>query len=231
MNFDNVKLSNEAEKLQFELCKLVPDYVLVRKLLNRSKVRREELACIAYEVLEFYDTEYNSQTDEKFVPTPCFLENLYTSIEMLLKEGLCPDDCVDGCSLLGSCIYFGGPCQYNCNKVLRLFLDKGANPNPFEKDAGEYLIDRLKWEVTFDAIEFGFDSILSECQGLLVLVGYGGKCSDGNNAVVMYDDLDYGILKYSENFDCECEKVEDSCHAKVYIIERNTKKRAGEIEY
>lgn len=204
-------------KYVLELMKSVPpDYKLINTILSSKTFRCIELADIAIDLVDYCCTKYYPDRDHSG-------NYLYTSIVLLLLNGLDPNECgEEGCALWAlNDVDTPGVAGH----VMRLLIEFGGDINKVDDDGfdPENLFESLDEKIT----EFDRYLFQSEFDCWLVCLGYGGKDKYGRVPIKMVNGHSIEELREFERFEYafkhDC--FEDEQYGKYFmkIIDKKTK--------
>lgn len=195
----------------------------LRSLMEEKHYSPKELT---QTILHFVDSEcfydsYDFKKDHGREPERGELpiHNLYGLLELFLKFGLDPNEIEDDeniTSMLGY-VYSG----YDAANCARLLMEHGGNPNLVVDDFS--VCGWLSVRIDFEISEHGPDDLDDMVHLWFVLLGYGGRATNGQELVEMQNGHSVEELRAHEQFTYRVEQNAD-CSGKwlMHIIHKET---------
>ena len=193
----------------------------------------EELGITAILLVDACFMEYGDFV-EKYNRNPKSTELISSKfpnvIKLFLKYNLNPntiykwDENNESC-ILGELQYIDNP--YIAPQVMKYLLENGADPNLYVD--GETVFEKYNFDIVFDVVELDNKNLFDiEFMCWLVLLGYGGKLSNGKEPLKMVNGETYKIFKEYQLFDYTIEYNESDWI--MHIINKETGKEVAVLE-
>lgn len=206
----------------YEACKQIPICLSsIKQLLRTNNYSPDQLFNV---MLRFVDEDCFLETQMllDLQGTPPQRQELHCGylgelMKMFLQHGLTLNKVVGGQSLLSELFYVDY--EYTAANTARLLLENGANPNMLLD--GETIFDAINFDIAFghrnmrifnERVHFWF-----------VLIGYGGRPSNGAPPVHMADGCSYKLLRQHEKYDFSIQRSKaESGQSILHIFDRET---------
>jgi len=210
----------------YEACMQIPVQIeSVRKILDAENYSPEALSSFMIKFIDdncFLETrnyiEDNGKMPEQHELHCGYLCDL---IRLFLEYGLNPNSIHNNQTVLSVAAYVD--CGYVAANAVRFLLEHGANPNMIID--GESTFDELDFDIVFGSFEQEdrrmYDNwIHTWC----VMIGYGGKPSNGTPPLKMKEGYTFDLLRNHEEYDFFIEKNKDAPEGWIlHIFERESK--------
>ena len=188
------------KELYQALCKLPCDLTKIRSMLESNRYTPKELT---QTILHFVDSEcfynaYDFKKEHGREPERGELpiHHLYGLLELFLEFGLDPNAIEDDeniMSMLGY-VYSG----YDAANCARLLMEHGGNPSLVVEDFS--VCGWLSVRIDFDISEHGPDDLDDMIHLWFVLLGYGGRATNGQELVELKNGHSIEELRAHEQF-------------------------------
>lgn len=175
----------------------------IENFIIENKLTREEISiagililkwCVDERLVIFSDRRKNHKLE-------AVLKNLPRMFELFLKYGLEPNYIYDGDSMLGKIKYLWSEIA---PEVLKILMEAGGDANLIED--GESIFESLDFDVVFDVVELDNNELFrAEVLCWFVLIGYGGRISNGTEPVTMLNGYTKEVFKEYDGLDYEIE--------------------------
>ncbi len=222
---------NKCEKLLALLTELPPDLKNIENFIKLNEFANQELATVVCKFGEhcFLDyRDYREYHGKEATFGELNSDYLYEICKLFIKNGMdvntvVTDEYSSRTNLLEKVRWVYNP--RTSAKTFKLLLEKGGDINV------NLDVDKFFCETDFDFI-FDLNENMTEFTDILfeiwiMMVGYGGKLSNGKTPVILNDGYSIEDLKNYENFAYEKYHTEDDWH--LNIIDKRNNKIAGKM--
>ena len=188
------------EERLYEACTQIPvQFSLVRELLEAGHFTPESLTSVMLRFLDDcgYDTtrEFVSMNDRMPEMHELHCGYLFDLMKLFLEYGLDPNLILDGKTVLEYTFY--ADCKYVAADTMRLLLENGGDSSIAIDD--ESIFDVIDFIVTYPVCED--PRIYDLCvHAWFVLIGYGGRPSNGVDPVQMKEGYSLELLRNHEQY-------------------------------
>ena len=148
-------------------------------------------------------------------------------IRLFLEYGLDPNVIHDNRTVLSVAAY--ADCNHVAADAVKLLLDHGADPNMILD--GESAFDEIDFDVIFGSFEQEDRRMYDAwVHTWLVMIGYGGKPSNGTPPLKMADGYTYQLLRDHESYDFYIEKNGTDADGWIFhLIEKESRNEIGTL--
>lgn len=208
------------EELYQACCELPCDLGKVRHLLETNSYTPTQLmqTSIQFSDDECWAKEENLSTgnERESQKGELHVQHLYDLLKLFLEFGLDPNEIADDENIMSSLCYLYSP---EAPKCMYLLLEHGGNPNLMLED-----FSICGWQsvrVDFGIGEYGPDAYNEQIYTWFVMLGYGGRATNGETLVEMKHGHEVEELRMYEQISYTIEHLPDGKWV-MHIIRKDT---------
>ncbi len=190
---DELILSDIAQQLEKALISIPPQYGEADEILAKQAIAPEELAKIATGLMNecFGEQLPYRESLQDLVDENTYCSHIYKVMQYLFSKGYDPNIVVDDDCAMNNIMFLNYP-ESLAPKLMRLFLEHGADPNLVVGREGVF--EYIDYSLSVDRY---MERSVVYCW--LVLMAYGARLGK-ELPITMYDGFDVTIFKRFEDY-------------------------------